>query len=129
MCNKTVYIGNLAYKITEENLLGIFERFGRVNNVYLVYKPKSDHKKGIAFVEMGNEASALKAVKALDGKIVDGRTLKVSLAKNNKVFHSSSSQELLPEKKPRSHNKKEIIQKKRAKRNRGLRELFDYIKK
>jgi RNA recognition motif-containing protein len=78
----TIYIGNLNYKRDEESIKELFAPFGYVKSVKIVYKDGSELKSGIAFVQMTNEEKALKAISELNGKLVDDRTLKVSVANN-----------------------------------------------
>jgi len=78
--SKMVYIGNLNYNIKEKDLVGIFGKFGKVGNVKLVIDLKTKRSKGIAFVEMFDGDDMAKAISYLDGKTIDGRTVKVSEA-------------------------------------------------
>ncbi len=81
----TVYIGNLVYSKNEKSILNLFKSYGYVNFVRINRDKKTKKSKGIAFVQMKNRNEALKAIKALNGKQLDGRTLKVSIAlENNK---------------------------------------------
>lgn len=75
-----IYIGNLNYKIKEKDLVGIFGRYGKVGHVKLVIDLKTKRSKGIAFVEMFDRDDAVKAIAALNGKTIDGRVAKVSMA-------------------------------------------------
>ncbi|OIQ20497.1 MAG: hypothetical protein BM556_00720 [Bacteriovorax sp. MedPE-SWde] len=77
---KTVYVGNLRYKVTKKDLHGIFSKFGKVRDVNLITEPGSEKSKGIAFVKMLKAKEADKAIAYLDGRVVDGRTLKASEA-------------------------------------------------
>lgn len=87
---KTLYIGNLRYKRDEESLKGQFSKYGRVLWVKLVKKPgKEDHNTGIAFMEMQTAAQAQEIIKKVNGKIVDGRTIKISIAEeDNEIFQA-----------------------------------------
>src|SRR5210317_447718 len=80
----TLYIGNLNYKITEKQLRGIFGKLAKVGRLKLVVDPRSQKSKGIAFVEVFGKENAQKAIKTLDGKRLDGRTAKVSIAQERK---------------------------------------------
>lgn len=75
-----IYVGNLSYKRDEKGVEALFNKFGKVEHVKIIYKEGSELKSGVAFVEMNNIEKAKDAIKALDGKEVDGRTLKVSIA-------------------------------------------------
>jgi len=79
----TVYVGNLNYKKDEIEVRNLFRKHGKVIRVKLMKDPKTNLKKGFGFVQMPNKDDALKAIKEFDGKQLDGRTLKVSLAKSN----------------------------------------------
>ena len=76
----TIYVGNLSYTRNEESIKELFSPFGYVKSVSIVLRPGTNLKSGIAFVKMTNEEKALTAIKELNGKLVDERTLKVSIA-------------------------------------------------
>jgi len=78
--SEMLYIGNLHYKIKERDLVGIFGCYGKVGHVKLVIDLKTKRSKGIAFVEMFDKDDAVNAIAALDGKTIDGRVAKVSMA-------------------------------------------------
>lgn len=78
---KTIYIGNLAYETTEEDLRGEFAAFGEVAEVRLVRDRVSGRSKGFAFVEMRNDDQATAAVEGLNRKEIHGRTMDVSEAR------------------------------------------------
>jgi len=119
--SKTIYIGNLHYKIDEKNLRGIFGKYGKVKWVKLVKEPKSDKSQGIAFVEMFNSNDAERAIKKLDGSLLDGRTIKVSEAAEKKSF--------IPPIKITPPKEKKIIPRKKLIPGSGLKELFKNTKK
>jgi RNA recognition motif-containing protein len=79
----TIYIGNLNYKKDEIGVRDLFKKYGKVRRVKLMRDEKTQLKKGFGFVQMPNIEDAGKAIKSLNGKIVDGRTLKVSSANSN----------------------------------------------
>jgi len=78
--NPMVYIGNLSYKRDTFGIMKLFKPFGYVVKVNLIQDEKEERSKGIAFVEMQTIKAAKDAVKALDGRVLDGRTAKVSIA-------------------------------------------------
>ena len=81
MANK-LYVGNLSYSTTEESLRTAFEAEGRrVERVTIVTDRDTGQSRGFAFVEMSSPADAEAAISALDGRELDGRTLKVSEAR------------------------------------------------
>ena len=123
----TVYIGNLSYTKTEGQIKRIFAKYGKVGFVRIVLDEKTKKSKGIAFVQMFNPNSAVEAIKVLDGKEIDGRTLKVSIAQERKelkpVHGKTEKLKLKEDTKDSSKVKKSRRQKS------GLNQLFDYLQK
>ena len=78
--DSTVYVGNLNYKRDQEGLKKLFSKYGKVQSIKLVMEPGEERSKGIAFVKMRKPEQAQIAVKGLNGALIDGRTLKASLA-------------------------------------------------
>ena len=76
-----IYVGNLAYSVTEEDLQKLFGEFGEVGSVNIIIDKFTGRSKGFAFVEMPNNSQADEAIKALNGKVVQGRDLKVNQAR------------------------------------------------
>lgn len=77
-----LYVGNLSYTTTEEGLRSAFAADGReVASVSIITDRMSGRPRGFAFVEMASAEDAEKAISALDGQALDGRTLKVSEAR------------------------------------------------
>jgi RNA recognition motif-containing protein len=76
---KKIYVGNLSYNATEDELREVFGQHGTVTSVSLVNDRETGRPRGFAFVEMSDGAE--KAIAALDGKEVGGRTLKVNEAR------------------------------------------------
>lgn len=77
----TVYIGNLSYEVTEDDLSTVFAEYGGVKQVKLPVDRESGRKRGFGFVEMEDESNEDKAIEELDGAEWMGRTLKVNKAK------------------------------------------------
>ena len=77
-----LYVGNLSYDMTEDQLRKEFEKYGRVNAVRVVTNRYNNRSKGFGFVQMPNRAEAEAAIKALDEKEILGRKLKRNEAKN-----------------------------------------------
>lgn len=121
---KTVYIGNLRYNIDEKALYGLFGKFGKVKNVKLITKPGTEESKGIAFVDMLKGTDAEKAIKNLDGRIIGGRTVKVSEAIDNMKKPAPKKESKDAQKIEKLMKEMEIVERKKAKRKRGLNELF-----
>jgi RNA recognition motif-containing protein len=76
-----IYVGNLPYGATEDELKTAFATFGEVNSVNLIMDKFSGQSKGFAFVEMADNASADAAIKGLNETSMGGRNLKVNQAK------------------------------------------------
>ena len=78
----SIYVGNLSYDVTENDLTGVFAEYGAVKRVQLPTDRETGRKRGFAFVEMGAEAEETAAIAALDGAEWMGRSLKVNKAKH-----------------------------------------------
>ncbi|ROQ92294.1 RNA recognition motif domain-containing protein [Desulfosoma caldarium] len=76
-----LYVGNLAYSVTEDDLRAAFAKYGEVSSVNIIIDRQTGQSKGFGFVEMPLNADADKAIKALNGADLQGRTLKVNQAK------------------------------------------------
>ncbi|KAF5083444.1 RNA recognition motif [anaerobic digester metagenome] len=76
----TVYVGNIAYSMTVEELKDIFEAFGKVLDVKIIIDRQTGRSKGYGFIEMENDEEALKAISALNDTQVKGRNIKVNNA-------------------------------------------------
>lgn len=76
-----IYVGNLSYEMTEEDLRGAFEAFGAVNEITIIMDRFSGRSKGFGFVEMPNQAEAEKAIADLNGKEIRGRSITVNQAR------------------------------------------------
>jgi RNA recognition motif-containing protein len=76
-----IYVGNLAYNVTEEDLQSIFSEYGEVTSVNIIKERFSGQSKGFGFVEMPNNSEADKAIKALNGSKVKEQSIKISQAK------------------------------------------------
>ena len=76
-----IYVGNLSYEVTEEDLKEAFEVFGKVETVRVLKDNDTGRSKGFGFVEMPNDADAQSAINDLNDKELKGRTLKVNTAR------------------------------------------------
>lgn len=76
----TIYVGNISFKLKENDLGAVFAEFGAVDSVKIIKDKISKKSKGYGFIEMSNEAEAENAINSLNGKEVDGRALKVHKA-------------------------------------------------
>jgi RNA recognition motif-containing protein len=123
----TIYVGNLKFTKKEGEIRKMFQKFGKVIFVKNILDERTGNGKGFSFVKMTNREDALDAINNLNGKQVDDRTLKVSIAleveersapKKAKSFKKEKEAiEELPTKAPRKKQKK------------GLALLFDYLNK
>ena len=77
--SKSIYVGNLPWSATEEQVRNLFSAHGTVNSVNLVTDRETGRARGFGFVEMDDEG-AKAAIQALDGTSMDGRNLKVNEA-------------------------------------------------
>ena len=75
-----IYVGNLAYGITEAELKDTFAPFGEVSRISLITDKFTGKSKGFAFVEMPNNSQADAAIKSLNGNPLKGRNIKVNQA-------------------------------------------------
>ncbi len=75
-----LYVGNLAYSVNEDDLREMFSAFGEIASAELIKDRMSGQSKGFGFVEMPSNSEADAAIKALNGKMNDGRSLKVNQA-------------------------------------------------
>jgi cold-inducible RNA-binding protein len=78
--SKKIYVGNLSFDTNDEQLNQIFTPFGAVSSARVIKDKFTDRSRGFGFVEMDNNEEADKAIAALNGKDVNGRSLKVSEA-------------------------------------------------
>lgn len=77
----SIYVGNLSYEVTQEDINDVFAEYGTVKRVQLPVDRETGRMRGFAFVEMGTEAEETAAIEALDGAEWMGRNLKVNKAK------------------------------------------------
>ena len=77
-----LYIGNLPYQITKQELTNLFSNYGIVESCNIIIDKITGKCKGFAFVEMPNEDEAESAIKGTNGTIILGRAIKVNHSKN-----------------------------------------------
>ena len=91
-----IYVSNLSFTIQDEDLKAFFADYGEVSSAKVIMDKLTNRSRGFGFVEMADEAAAQKAIQELDGGMVDGRAIKVSVARpkeersNNKRSFSNS---------------------------------------
>jgi RNA recognition motif-containing protein len=76
-----LYVGNLSFNTTNQDLNDLFGTIGTVQSSNIIEDRETGRSRGFGFVEMSSEAEGKQAIEQLDGKEVDGRTLKVNEAK------------------------------------------------
>ncbi|MCX7848475.1 MAG: RNA-binding protein [bacterium] len=78
---KRIYVGNLPFSSTEDDVRNLFSEAGTVKSVSLISDKFSGRSRGFGFVEMANDAEADKAIAAMNGRIVGDRALVVNEAR------------------------------------------------
>ena len=78
---KKLYVGNLDFSTTETTLSELFGAIGEVASVALITDRMTGRSRGFAFVEMSESGAARTAIDQLNGRVVDGRTIKVAEAR------------------------------------------------
>jgi RNA recognition motif-containing protein len=81
---KKLYVGNLSFNNTEDDLRELFGRHGAVDSVAVITDRETGRPRGFAFVEMSEASAADDAIRALDGSDFGGRTIKVNEAQDRK---------------------------------------------
>ncbi|MDW7771988.1 MAG: RNA-binding protein [Desulfobulbaceae bacterium] len=79
-----IYVGQLPYSVTEDELKTIFSEFGEISSVNIIKDKFSGKSKGFAFVDMPNNSDADKAIKALNKSTLSGREIKVNQAEQRR---------------------------------------------
>jgi RNA recognition motif-containing protein len=78
---KRLYVGNLAYSVTSDDLQELFEQYGQVRSAQVLSDRETGRSRGFGFVEMDDDAAADSAIENLDGRDHDGRRLTVNEAR------------------------------------------------
>ena len=76
-----IYVSNLSFAVQDEDLRSYFAEYGEVTSAKVIMDKFTNRSKGFGFVEMSDDAAAQKAIDELDGATVDGRGIRVSVAK------------------------------------------------
>ena len=76
-----LYVGNLPYNTTEDDLRNLFSQYGSIDSVAVITDRETGRSKGFGFVEFGNDAEARSAIQALSGQEYGGRALTVNEAR------------------------------------------------
>jgi len=86
-----IYVSNLSFAVQDEDLREFFAEYGEVSSVKVIMDKFTNRSRGFAFVEMPDETAAQKAIQELDGATVDGRTIKVNVARPKEKNSNSRS--------------------------------------
>lgn len=78
---KRIYVGNLPFSATEEELSNMFGEYGEVSNVDIIMDRQTGRSRGFGFVEMADDSAADSAIEALNGNDMGGRPLTVNEAR------------------------------------------------
>lgn len=76
-----MYISNLSFHTADDELKKLFEQFGAVSSAKVIMDRETGRSRGFGFVEMGSDDEAKEAIKGLNGKDIEGRSMSVSVAK------------------------------------------------
>ena len=76
-----IYVSNLSFNVQDEDLKEFFTEYGEVSSAKVIMDKYTNRSKGFGFVEMPDDAAAQKAIAELDGGMVEGRAIKVMVAK------------------------------------------------
>jgi RNA recognition motif-containing protein len=76
-----IYVSNLSFNVQDEDLKSYFAEYGEVTSAKVITDKFTNRSRGFGFVEMADEAAAQKAIAELDGATVDGRDIRVNVAK------------------------------------------------
>jgi RNA recognition motif-containing protein len=76
-----IYVSNLSYNVTDEDLQDFFAEYGEVSSAKVITDKFTNRSRGFGFVEMADDEAARKAITELDGGIVEGRAIKVTEAR------------------------------------------------
>ncbi len=85
-----LYVGNLSYNTTEEDLRTLFSSYGAISSLNIINDRDTGRPKGFGFVEMGSEQEARAAINGLNGREVDGRQIKVNEANDRPPRNTGS---------------------------------------
>jgi len=76
-----IYVSNLSFNIQDEDLRGFFESFGDVSSATVITDRETGRSRGFGFVEMADDAAAVKAIAEVNGSTADGRVMRASEAR------------------------------------------------
>jgi len=85
MAATRLYVGNLPYSTSEEELKRLFSQAGAVESVTMPLERETGRPRGFAFVELANSEEADRAIQMFNGYMLDGRSLRVNIAKEREM--------------------------------------------
>lgn len=88
-----IYVGNLAFSFTDNELREIFAEFGEVTSAHIIMDRETNRSRGFGFVEMSNEEDGNAAIEGLNGQEFAGRILKVNEARPRQPRNSNQSRQ------------------------------------
>jgi RNA recognition motif-containing protein len=86
---KKIYVGNLSFNMSDQDLNTLFAEHGAVSSATIVTDRDTGRSRGFGFIEMEDDAEAMRAIQAINAKEVDGRTLNVNEARPREPRRSS----------------------------------------
>ena len=84
---KQIYAGNLSYQMSDDDLRDLFKQHGEVTAVKIIRYSDSGKSKGFGFVEMSNDEEADNAIQKLNGTDVQGRNIRINIARPKNDSH------------------------------------------
>lgn len=87
-----IYVSNLPFAVTDEDLKSYFADYGEVSSAKIIMDKYTNRSKGFGFVEMSDDAAGQKAIAELDGATVEGRAIRVAVAKPREERPARSQQ-------------------------------------
>ncbi len=85
-----IYVSNLSFHTTEEDLKNLFAKFGTVSSAKIIMDKATNRSRGFGFVEMPSEAEGREAIQGLNSKEIEGRAMSVSVAREREDRGSSN---------------------------------------
>ena len=86
-----LYIGNLGFHVSEPDLRVLFESYGKVKSAKLVTDRETGNSRGFGFIDMESDEAATRALTELQNKEIEGRAIKISIAREQHRFNSKKS--------------------------------------
>ena len=85
-----IYVGNLSYEVTDQDLEGAFKAFGQVTSARVIMDHETNRPRGFGFVEMSDKIQAQAAMAGMNGKDLKGRTITANEARPKSPMGNSS---------------------------------------